>query len=150
MVRISFPDSAPRDASVFAQRLLQDLRREGTTKFDVVIVKESSESQDAGSVLLIGAALHQHGALPGASLQLAARAKDPALMALELADHLHTGIWLKGIIAPAIFGLSHRFRTRIRIDTQRGSIDVDAQNTTLEDTQVKIEKLTDDGSAGAN
>jgi hypothetical protein len=150
MIRISFPDSAPRDAAVFAQRLFQDLRRAGATESDVVIVKESDEAMDSGSILLIGDALHQVSNLVQASLALAAGAKEPALVAFQWAEHMHTAHWLLAAMLPKLFDFSHKFKTRIRFDTARGSFDLDAQSATLEDTKAKIEELTKDGGAGNN
>jgi hypothetical protein len=93
MIRISFPDSAPRDAAVFAQRLVQDLRREGVTETDMAVVKESDEAMSGGLVLLIGA-LDQIPNLVEASRALAASTKGPVADAFQLAEHVHTAMWL--------------------------------------------------------
>jgi hypothetical protein len=143
MIRISFPDSAPRDATVFAQRLLQDLRRDGAMESNVAVVKESDEAMDGGAVLLVGA-LHGIPNLLEWSRALV------TCSTFQWAEHIHTASWLIVVVVPKLFEISHKFKIKIRVDTARGPVDIDAHNSTLEETTAKIERLTDHGNGGGN
>jgi hypothetical protein len=132
---------------------------------------------DGGSILLIAAwALHQIPNLVIASKALAAGAfqlaqhvptlvtasKPIAAGAFQLAEDAHTAVWLatlamavlpKGlldVVLPKLFEISHKFKIPIRVDTARGSVEVDARNTTLEETRAKIDRLNDHGDGSGN
>jgi hypothetical protein len=149
MIRISFPDSAPRDAAVFAQMLQQDLRREGVTESNMAVVKESDEAMSGGWALLVGA-VDQIPQLVDVARALAATAKGPALEAFQWVEHIHTAHWLIVAIVPKLFEISHKFKIKIRIDTAHGPVDVDAHKSTLEETKAEIERLNDHGDGGGN